>query len=257
MADKAKKRVQHTLKERIKEIQRNPIADNVLRYNITLIGIQNYYQYATTIYMDLTDIHYALLKATRARLSKYAKIILLSQTNDTFRRKAKGIRAQTKIYTVQSAPMLPITCVHHKNPWNFSQDICNYTEKGRAKIHREQKAIPSDVLKQVRRTFSRGRSIEYNDNRISKYIMQYGKCFVLKEEIAIDSVRCHHIVPIKLGGTDKFHNLVIIDGMVHRLVHMTNQFKIKDMLEQLSLNTKQLNKLNYLRMQAMLEPINL
>lgn len=116
MADKAKKRVQHTLKERIKEIQRNPVADNVLRYNITLIGIQNYYQYATTIYMDLTDIHYALLKATRARLSRKAKIIPLAQTNDTFRRKAKGIRAQTKIYTVQSAPMLPITCVHHKNP---------------------------------------------------------------------------------------------------------------------------------------------
>lgn len=87
--------------------------------------------------------------------------------------------------------------------------------------------------------------------------MQYGKCFVLKEEIAIDSVRCHHIVPIKFGGTDKFYNLVIVDEKVHRLVHMTNQSKIKDMLERLSLNTTQLDKLNYLRMQTKLEPINL
>ena len=257
MADKAKKRVQHTLKQRIKDIQSNPIAENVLRYNVTLVGIQNYYQYATTIYMDLTDIHHALFKVTRARLSRYAKIIPFSNTNETFRRKARGIRPQTKIYTVQGAPMLPTTCVHHKNPWNFSQDICNYTEKGRAKVHREQKAVPQDVLQQVRRTFSKSRSIEYNDNRISKYIMQYGKCYVLKEDIAIDSVRCHHIVPIKYGGSDKFQNLVIIDEMVHRLIHMSNPLKITDMIKRLSLNTKQLTKLNYLRKQAKLEPINL
>ncbi|MGE6600153.1 group II intron reverse transcriptase/maturase [Lysinibacillus fusiformis] len=257
MADKAKKRVQHTLKQRIKEIQRNPIAENVLRYNVTLVGMQNYYQYATTVYMIFTDIHYALFKATRARLSKYAKIIPFAHTNDTFRRKAKGIQANTKIYTVQGTPMLPTTCVHHKNPWNFSQDICNYTENGRAKVHREQKAIPHDVLQQVRRTFSKSRSIEYNDNRISKYIMQYGKCSVLKEDIAIDSVRCHHIVPIKCGGTDEFHNLVIVDERIHRLIHMTNPTKIHELMKRLSLNAKQLTKLNYLRTQANLEPINL
>jgi len=257
MADKAKKRVQHTLKQRIKEIQQHPIAENVLRYNVTLVGMQNYYQYATTIYMDLTDIHYALFKVTRARLSKYAKIIPFAHTNDTFRRKAKGIQAHTKIYTVQGAAMLPTTCVHHKNPWNFSQDICNYTENGRAKVHREQKAIPHDVLQQVRRTFSKSRSIEYNDNRISKYIMQYGKCSVLKEDIAIDSVRCHHIVPRKCGGTDEFHNLVIVDERIHRLIHMTNPTKIHELMKRLSLNAKQLTKLNYLRLQANLEPINL
>jgi len=43
--------------------------------------------------------------------------------------------------------MLPITGVHHKSPMNFSQEICNYTEKGRKKIHNNQRAVESSKLK--------------------------------------------------------------------------------------------------------------
>ncbi|MEI3619538.1 group II intron reverse transcriptase/maturase [Bacillus thuringiensis] len=255
MSNKALKRVQRTLKERIKEIQHNPTSDMVLRFNITLIGIQNYYKYATTIYLDLTEIHYILYKIIRARLRENAKVVTLTQTSATFRKKAKGIRANTKIYMVQNTPLLPTTCVHHKNPWNFSQSICNYTEKGRQKIHRELQAIPRDVLNQVKRTYSRNRSIEYNDNRISKFIAQYGRCYVLNEEIGIDRVRCHHLKPLRFGGEDNYQNLVIVDELIHRLIHMTNPNRIQKTVHFLSLNTKQLTKLNHLRICAGNEPI--
>ena len=56
------------------------------------------------------------------------------------------------------------------------------------------------------RTYSKNKSIEYNDNRISKYVAQYGKCYVTGEEIGIERVHCHHIVPIKQGGDDKYNN---------------------------------------------------
>ena len=57
------------------------------------------------------------------------------------------------------------------------------------------------------RTYSKNKSIEYNDNGISKYVAQYGKCYVTGEEIGIERVHCHHIVPIKQGGDDKYNNL--------------------------------------------------
>ncbi|MCY8235550.1 reverse transcriptase domain-containing protein, partial [Priestia endophytica] len=257
MADKARQKTTQILKQRIKEIQRYPTADNVLKFNITLIGIQNYYKYATKIYLDLTRINYTLLKSMKSRLRNNGEIIQFNQTPMKFKVRAKGIQLDTKVYSICKTPLLPVTGKHHKNPWNFSQDICNYTRTGRTKVHKNLKAIPKDVLIQVMSRYSRNKSIEYNDNRISKYITQYGKCYITGETIGIDRVHCHHKIPVKNGGTDKFNNLVIVDKYIHHLIHMTNQKRIRASLFLFKLNAKKLDKLNYLRIEAGNEPITL
>lgn len=255
MSDKSISKTKRILKNRVKEIQHEPTADTVKRFNITLVGIQNYYRYATTIYMNLTDVNYILLKSIKARLKNNATIVKFSETSVQFRKKTKGIKPNTKIFSVQDAPLLPVTGVHHKNPWNFSQTICNYTREGRSKVHKGLKAIPRDVLIQVTNTYSKNRSIEYNDNRISKYIAQYGRCYVTGEPIGVDRVHCHHVVPRGKGGSDKYSNLVIIDTFVHRLIHITNIDKISKYLRYLNLNERQIDKLNSLRKASGNEPI--
>src|SRR5690625_5472015 len=52
------------------------------------------------------------------------------------------------------------------------------------------------------------RSIEYNDNRISKYTAQLGKCAVTGTILSCEEIHCHHIKPRADGGTDKFQNLI-------------------------------------------------
>ncbi|SCC52692.1 group II intron reverse transcriptase/maturase [Bacillus mycoides] len=255
MSNKSISKTKRILKNRVKEIQHEPTAEAVKRFNITLVGIQNYYRYATTIYMDLTDVNYALLKSIKARLKKNATTVKFSETSILFRKKTKGIKPNTKIFSVQEAPLLPVTGVHHKNPWNFSQSICNYTRAGRSKVHKGLKAIPRDVLTQVMNTYSKNRSIEYNDNRISKYIAQYGRCYVTGEPIGVDRVHCHHVIPRAEDGSDKYSNLVIIDIFVHRLIHITSVDKIAKYLRYFNLNKKQLDKLNSLRKASGNEPI--
>ncbi|MFC9601808.1 group II intron reverse transcriptase/maturase [Peribacillus butanolivorans] len=255
MSNKSISKTKRILKNRVKEIQHEPTAEAVKRFNITLVGIQNYYRYATTIYMDLTDVNYALLKSIKARLKKNATMVKFSETSVLFRKKTKGIKPNTKIFSVQKAPLLPVTGVHHKNPWNFSQSICNYTRAGRSKVHTGLKAIPRDVQTQVMNTYSKNRSIEYNDNRISKYIAQYGRCYVTGEPIGVDRVHCHHVIPRAEDGSDKYSNLVIIDIFVHRLIHITSVDKIAKYLRYFNLNKKQLDKLNSLRKASGNEPI--
>ncbi|KWU56893.1 group II intron reverse transcriptase/maturase [Priestia megaterium] len=257
MSDKAVQKTKQILRNKIREIQKHPTPQSVLKFNITLIGIQNYYKYATTIYINLTEISYTLLKFMKSRLKNTAETIQFNQTPRKFQVKAKGIRPNTKVYSVCTAPLLPITGMHHKNPWNFSQDICSYTKQGRNKVHTNLKAIPKDVLKQVMTRYSPNRSIEYNDNRISKYVAQYGKCYVTGEVIGIDRVHCHHKIPLENGGTDKYNNLVIVDKYIHKLIHMTNEDKIRASLLLLVLNSERLDKLNNLRIEAGNEPITI
>ncbi|KYG28048.1 group II intron reverse transcriptase/maturase [Priestia endophytica] len=255
MSDKAVVKAKQILKSRIKEIQKHPIPESVLKFNLTLIGIQNYYKYATKIYIDLTKINYTLLKSMKSRLKSNGEIIRFDSTPKKFQARAKGIKPNSKVYSVCHTPLLPVTGIHHKNPWNFSQNICSYTKLGRAKIHRNLKTIPKEVLYQVMTGYSKNRSIEYNDNRISKYIAQYGRCYVTNEVIGIDRVHCHHEVPLKNGGSDKYTNLVIVDKYIHHLIHMTNEKKIRASLLLLKLKSKQLDKLNNLRIKAGNEPI--
>lgn len=255
MSDKAISKTKRILKNRIKEIQHEPTPDAVQRFNITLVGIQNYYRYATTIYMDLTEVNYVLLKSMKARFKKCASTVRFSETSTLFKKKTQGIKPDTKVFRIQNTALLPITGVHHKNPWNFSQHLCNYTKEGRSKIHTSLKAIPKDVLVQVMNRYSKSKSIEYNDNRISKYVAQYGKCYVTGEPIGIDRVHCHHVIPLAKNGTDHYSNLVIIDTFIHRLIHLKNTDKIAKYLRYFILNRKQMEKLNLLREASGNEPI--
>ncbi|EPY2296318.1 group II intron reverse transcriptase/maturase [Clostridium sporogenes] len=250
MNEKALKRTKCNLKNKVKDIQKSITSQNVIKYNLMVLGIQNYYKIATNIYNNLTEVNYTLMKSTRIRLRNCSKTIRFEETSANFKRLVKGIKKDSKIVSILNIPMLPLTEVHHCNPKNFSQDICNYTADGRKKIHENLKAIPKDVLNQVRNRCSITRSIEYNDNRLSRYIAQYGKCYITNELIGIDRVHCHHIIPLKFGGTDNYSNLTILNADIHKLLHMTNKQKIKKCLKYINLSKEQLKKLNDLRSKA-------
>lgn len=129
----------------------------------------------------------------------------------------------------------------------FIQDICNYTVNGRARIHKNLKAINKNVLGYVMKNFIPRRTIEYNDNRISKFIAQYGKCAVTGVELGLNDWHCHHIIPYHLSKDDRYSNLIVLHETVHQLVHLKNMGKINSLLNELKLNNKQREKVNNLR----------
>ena len=250
MSDKAIAKAKINLKKKVKEIQRNPSKNRVVNYNLTVLGIQNYYKIATNIYNNLTTVSYTLWKSLRVRLKNCSSVIEFQNIPVNFQKLVMGIRKDKRIYQVKGIPMLPLTGQHHRYPLNFSQNINDYVVSSRKNYHRDLKVIPKDVLKQVRNTYSSSRSIEYNDNRISRYIAQYGKCYVTKRIIDIDRVHCHHILPIRLSGNDSYENLVVVDEFVHRLIHATKERTIGKLLAMMKLIPEDFERLNVLREQV-------
>ena len=93
-------------------------------------------------------------------------------------------------------------------------------------------------------------SIEYNDNRLSLYCGQYGKCAISGEILQINDIHCHHIIHKSQGGTDKYENLMLVTKDVHILLHATSKETIAKTLSKLNLSSKQKAKLNYYREKA-------
>jgi retron-type reverse transcriptase len=72
-----------------------------------------------------------------------------------------------------------------------------------------------------------GRTVEYLDNRISRYSMRSGKCEITGMFLIAMDVHCHHVLPVHLGGSDKYSNLRILHKDVHKLIHATQNQTIE------------------------------
>ena len=154
-----------------------------------------------------------------------------------------------KIFYVAKLALFPVNGVKTKPPLCFSQDICNYTETGRKKIHALQNAVNPHVLRQLMENPIQGASTELNDNRISMFVAQHGKCAISKEPLTLGNIVVHHITPKQTGGGDNYENLILVTPDVHQLIHATEEESLRKYLDRLKsckLNMPRLNKLREL-----------
>ncbi|MGG3805772.1 group II intron reverse transcriptase/maturase [Metabacillus fastidiosus] len=245
MTEKAKNNVVIKIKEAIKAIQRNPDRQRVSNFNSVIYGIQNYYNMATNITVDLSDIDYLCRKTLENRLKdrwstvkdlKYDRY--LGQRYAGYNWKKRG---------VQNKVLAPIFAQKHVSPMNLGKDVCNFTIKGRQAIHEQLVKIDPSTLHYVMSKYNPKKSIEYNDNRISKFISQNGKCAISKEKLGIHGWECHHIVPYRKSRDDSYQNLIILVDSIHKMIRLKDDEKLKQVIHKYSLNGEQIEKINTLR----------
>jgi RNA-directed DNA polymerase len=220
---------------------------------MVIMGIQNYYSVASHITTDLNELNNCLNKALYNRLKEMRKEAAFQDFTKSLQKRYKGY--ECKLYTIKEMVLVPIHAQRCKVNLNFSQTICNYTIVGRNKVHQNLRAINTQTLAHVMKQFIPTRSIEYNDNRISRFIAKYGKCSITGIELGLDDWHCHHKTPYHLTKDDSYGNLMIMHESIHRLIHMRNQDNIQVLLKLLKLNEKQLNEVNKLRKQCLNEAI--
>ena len=253
MTDKALGNAQIKIKNAIKAIQKHETAENVWRFNTIIMGIQNYYSAASRITIDLNKLSNRLNRALYNRLNEVKKEAEFQDFSKSLQKRYQGY--ECKLYKIKDMVLVPIHAQRCKVNLNFSQTICNYTAEGRKRIHQNLRAINKQTLGQVMKQFIPYRSIEYNDNMISRFIAQYGKCAITGIELVADNWYCHHKKPYNLSKDDSYGNLVILHKLVHQLIHLRNKEKIQTMLKILKLNVKQLAEVNKLRKQYQNEAI--
>lgn len=246
MNQKALKKAKTNLKLKVKDIVKHTTTFQIARYNLAVMGMQNYYCVATNIYNNLTEVSYALLPTTRVRFKKIAKLIPFETTSQDFQMKTTGIRPQTKIIMIADTPLLPINGVKHKNPLNFSQDICNFTEHGRSRIHEEIALVTKGEIRILLEYKDTTKSVEFNDNRISVFIAQQGNCYITnRRHSPIDMVCIYK--NITETDRDKYRNLVFVEIPISKAILTESVEQAKMWLMNYGLSSQQKKKLNKIR----------
>lgn len=252
ISDKANEKCRQKIRDAIALMGRKPNQWSVMRFNAAILGLHQYYKVATNVYLDFDkiafDVRKMLLCRTKAHRSKHGR---KSEAFQNYYGEFTG-----RIFNVEGLALYPINGIKTSPPMCFSQDICNYTASGREKIHEMQKAVSPYILQYLMENPIRGQSTELNDNRISLYVAQRGKCAVCKEPLQLWDMEVHHLTPKSMAGKDDYSNLVFVTKDVHKLIHATNPETIQRYLNDLKgckLNMTKLNKFRKLASNCKIE----
>lgn len=247
IAPKALDRIKDTAKEKVKAIQHSSGEIGEYKvindYNSFVMGVHNYYRMATAASPDIQQLAFEIKIAIKNRLQERVQ-----------RRKNQNIPTYAKRYTkskeirfIGKNILLPIGYIQHHPPIHKKKSVNKYTADGRTEIHKNLESVDMTILHILMRNPNMSASAEYNDNRISLYVAQQGKCAVTKEQLSLEDIHCHHKLPKSLGGGDEYANLIILHERIHRLVHATQEETISAIMQTVQLDKRQLDKLNKLR----------
>lgn len=240
-------------RQRIIKIQKNPSPQNALLFNSWVLGVHNYFKVATHVYLAFNDLNFKLSKTLRNRLRKVAKLEYPISAPISYKRFYTTTR---KTYKIGKLYLYPIVDISHTSAMNFTQELVPYTQQGRNLIVKELKGDVAREINKLLNFKSPNKSIEYIDNRISRYSMRSGKCEITGRFLTAEEVHCHHYIPSYLGGTDSFDNLRIINKFVHILIHAKEMKTIEKYTGMLELSQIEIKKINNYRKMCNLESIS-
>lgn len=253
IGNKAYQKIVATIREHAKKMQKpkdNKGGKAVYAYNSYALGVHNYYSCATNCNVDFSKIAFITRSTLRNKLPLRRK--KANESIPKYMVKSYGKSEQLRF--VYDTPLIPIGYIQHQKAFQYS-GYTPYIASDREEIHKNQKAASTSDLKYLIENPIQGQSAEYNDNRISLFVGQIGKCYITNKPLNPSEMHCHHKKPRALGGTDEYKNLVLIEENIHRLVHATKEETIKEYVQKLGLTANELEKVNKLREQANMQVI--
>lgn len=243
VSDKAKSKIIKNYRNQIEKIKNNSKIYNVEKLNSMILGWHNYYKIATHVNLDFSEINFLVRKRLFNRTRSIRSDSLYE--NKTYTRIYGNYNF--KSISICKITIYPLAGVKFKIPRLMKMLVSRYTIVGRFHIHKDLGDEFKDSIKFLINNPSKKESIQKNDNRISLFVAQRGLCHVSKENLDIIDMEIRNIVPKEKGGTDKYHNLVLVNREINSFIDETDERKINEYKKRINLNRKALNKINKLR----------
>jgi len=209
--------------------------EDFIRYNQAVVGIHEYYSMATMINEDVHKLFPSvdITVKTRVREKKSIKRERpekLAGGMDEFIYQKYSKSKQVRY--VNDYIVAPIAYCKTSNPLFFRPSINQYTENGRKEIHSMlQKEAYGDALTKLSQCRSDTDTIEFCDNRLSRFVAVKGKCEISKKQLLFEEISCHYLLPKSKGGTDEYKNLRIIHKDLEKLLYETDVNTINILLD--------------------------
>lgn len=253
ISDKKKKQIKKDAKTRIMALHKNPVTQNALLYNSFVLGVHNYFSKATHVSVEFSRLAYDLKAFTYNRLKSIGKYRHPGIPPPTYK---KFYKSNYRTFKVCGVLLFPLRDVKTVNNLNFQQGLNPFTPGGRAILIKELNPDIRAEISKLLKSKIPYRTVEYMDNRLSRYSMRAGKCEITGIFLFADEVHCHHYLPLHLGGSDSYSNLRILHKNIHRIVHASKPETIVKLMHKFDFDDTMIQKIDQYRKMSNLEPID-
>lgn len=239
ITEKSLNKIKHQLTKQIIEISHldnsTEVVIGIKKYNSIVMGVHEYYKFATCASIDFRRISFDINKQMYNRLRDMVKEGKIEEV--AIRQKygkSKSIRF------LHNYPIIPISYIRMSFPKCRNRRINKYSREGRKFIHSNIN-VDLDIFYWFMRNPPKGISIKMSDNILSKFSMQKGQCPIIgiplqKEQISV----------LKIGD-ESFNNLSVLSNIGFELIASNDVNKIKNILSVLNLKRKHIDKINEYR----------
>ena len=243
MTEKAIENTKIKVKKEIRELKKASTdkkkCNEVLElYNSIVRGVHNYYNTATHINEDLHNLQWHTKRYIKTKLKN---VLSFGDVKDNITKEVIG-----KVPKIRGKPLLEIGEVTHEPP-RYRGDKINYFEANSRKCFHKDLAIDNIfIMEMLLKTPKLHESVEFNDNVLSKFCGQLGNYAITNEMMFdLNNIRT---IRINENGTDKYHNIIIVDKETEKLLRLK---EVDDIIEMSNLKRgikrEQLDKINKLR----------
>lgn len=231
----------------------------VSKYNSMVMGVHNYYSMAVLVSQDCAKIARQVNCVMRNRFGKELKSMKQIKRMK-FRKRKKGKNytgvkviinksiserygSSEQLRYLDGFAVAPIGYAKMRVLMKKAQAVNKFTLQGRNEIHKRL-SLDLSVIRQLMEIPEKDGTIQYTDNRISHYVAQGGKCYVIGKLLQYNEVYCHH-KRIGKKVDDRYTNLIIVHKDIHKLIHATDCIIIQKYLNKYGkyINLEKLNKL--------------
>lgn len=248
VCDKAIHRISKEIADSVKAIQSSKTAEeislNVGDYNAKVIGVQDYYCIATRVNLNFSDIARPINGQLLHRIDGIKK---QGEIKNKYLRKRYGKSKQMR--WIGETPLVPLAYVQFKIPMRKSRKINPYTSEGRAEIHDNLRVDVNSMLWLMRHPIPT-ESVRYNDNRVSLYAGQDGKCAITGKKLDVQTCICYRKTNDCKKDNDSYQNLLLLSLQGLAIVSSEDMMSVVALVKEYSLNAKVITKVNKLRATA-------
>ena len=215
--------------------------------------MQNYYSMATCVNPDIQTLAYEIKTSIKIRLNTRVK----RRTNEALTPYLSERYGKSKeLRFINGVPLVPIGYVQHRVPLHKKAVVNKYTAEGRKEIHKQLETVDIERVHELMKNPVSDETVEFNDNCVSLFVAQRGKCAICKLPLTLENMRCVRKIPKSCGGDDKYNNLIIVHKEMERLIKSQDNKEIKRILNKYKLESNQRRKVNTIRKNAGLEEID-
>jgi group II intron reverse transcriptase/maturase len=247
-----KQKIKMEAKKRIQTLRSSPTAQNAILFNSFVLGIHNYFNRATHVSVEFSRLAYDLRAFMYNCLKQIGKYEHPTNPPPSY---GKLYSLGYRTFKVADVYLYPLANVKTKNTMNLNQSLSLYTTEGREQIYKKLRPdIRQEILSLMESSIP-NQSVEYMDNRMSRYSMMMGICEITGMYLFASDVYCHHYIPLYLGGSDKFNNMRILHKEVYELIHHTHKETIEVLMKRLGITELMKIKINQYREKYALKPV--